>query len=159
MSTANDLDGYASRAARALVLLQEQRMREFVATWRRAITAEIALPTTDDPDYASLDALLRHVVGASRFYVTWVAEKLGLPDPEIRSLPKGPIGDAELGAYLEHLEERWRAALADADPAEMESQSWNAPWGAPFTADGMLEHAVLHPERHAFQLEELLERS
>jgi hypothetical protein len=30
-------------------------------------------------------------------------------------------------------------------------------WGATLSIDGMLEHAVLHPARHRFQLEELLE--
>ena len=52
-----------------------------------------------------------------------------------------------------------RAALATADPRSMEAESWTAPWGAPFTADAMLEHAVLHPMRHAFQLEELMARA
>jgi uncharacterized damage-inducible protein DinB len=32
-------------------------------------------------------------------------------------------------------------------------------WGAPMTVEAMLEHAVAHPMRHHFQLEELLAKA
>jgi hypothetical protein len=67
---------YRSRAVRALVLLHEQHLRRFVHTWRRALAASVILPPTDDPAYASLGALGRHVLGAARGYMTWMCEML-----------------------------------------------------------------------------------
>ena len=157
MTNLGELEDYAARSARALVLMHEGELRRFVFTWKKARDVGVVLPETEDPDYASLESLLRHVLDASRFYVTWVSEKLGLPDPDIRRLGPSPVLDATIDAQLEHLEQRWRAALQNATPADLESESWRAPWGAPFTADAMLEHAVLHPARHRFQLEELIE--
>jgi len=29
-------------------------------------------------------------------------------------------------------------------------------WGTPYSIDAMLEHAVMHPIRHAYQLEKLM---
>ena len=47
----------------------------------------VGLPQTHDPAYASLDTLLRHVLGAARGYMTVMCEVLELPDPEIRATP------------------------------------------------------------------------
>lgn len=56
---------YRSRAVRALVLLHDEHLRAFVQTWQQARAASVALPLTDDPAYASLDTLARHVIGAA----------------------------------------------------------------------------------------------
>lgn len=152
----DDLRDHASPAARALVLLQERHLREFVEVWRRARAADLALPDTDDPSYASLDALLKHVLTASRFYVVWTAELLDLDDPAIDRPAEDALDDASIDRYLDHLAAGWRSALVHARPEAMESETRGTPWGSTFDADGMLEHAVMHPIRHTLQLEELM---
>ena len=94
-----------------MVLLHDEHVRRFLVVWNQAQAASVVLPKTDDPAYASLETLLRHVLGAARGYMTWMCEVLELPDPQIR-IPPEPTA--------------------------------------------LLEHAVMHPIRHAFQLEELM---
>jgi len=63
--------------------------------------------------------------------------------------------EEEVDRYMDHLLERWRLPLEDVEeprffvtyPTNQEDMSGEA----------MLEHAVLHPIRHRFQLEELME--
>jgi hypothetical protein len=57
--------------------------------------------------------------------------------------------------YLEHVLERWREPLRDV-PAERFVETHVSNWGEDFTLESMLEHAVVHPMRHALQLEELM---
>ena len=76
----HDLAAYRYRGARALVILHEQSMRDLLPVWRRAKAARIQLPPTIDPSYASLESLLHHALRASRGYLTWLCEKLNLPD-------------------------------------------------------------------------------
>jgi len=152
-----ELSDYRARAARALVLLHERHLRTFLTTWRRAAAWGVALPATDDPDYASLAALLRHVLGAAGGYLRWIAKQLDLPDPGVDPVPGVDAIEAEADAYVEHLVARWRAALVGVAPERLEDRAYLSNWGAPFTIDGMLEHAVVHPIRHAFQLEELVD--
>jgi hypothetical protein len=94
---------YRSRAVRAMVLLHEEHLRRFVHTWRLALAASVSLPPTDDPAYASLSALGRHVLGAAGGYMVWMCEVLTLPDPGIRSAPDvaAMVRDADdlLGAH------------------------------------------------------------
>ena len=82
------LDHYAYRGARAMVLLHEQYLREFLVVWRQFRAADIAMPKTKDPDYTSPVSLLRHVLSAARGYMTWMCENLKLPDPDIRPVPE-----------------------------------------------------------------------
>jgi hypothetical protein len=44
-----ELENYEYRGARALVLLHERYLREYLAAWRRAKAAGVTLPSTDDP--------------------------------------------------------------------------------------------------------------
>jgi hypothetical protein len=152
---ASELSQYRFRGARALVLLQAAELRAFVPVWRQARAAGIALPKTEDPDYVSLQALLVHVLRAARGYMTWMCEKLGLTDPGIRPAPDADHVEQEAGAYLEHLLERWRLPLADIEEKRF-SETYQTRWGDTLSIEGMLEHAVVHPMRHAFQLRELL---
>lgn len=151
-----DLDNYASNAARSLVLLHEQELRRFLVVWRRAEAAATRLPETDDPDYASLGALLRHVLGAARFYVMWMTERLEMAQPDIPEPPPAASIGQGCEAYVEEILRGWREALAGVPDAKIDNEAWPAPWRTPFTIDSMLEHAVIHPRRHAFQLEELM---
>lgn len=138
-----------------MVVLHETHMRRFLAYWRRAKEAEVRLPATDDPDYKSLDALLRHVVGCARGYLMWMCANLDLPDPEILPVPDAEQIESRVDDYLEHVMERWRSPLCDV-PEERFDETFQSPWGIVYSIDAMLEHAVMHPIRHAFQLAELL---
>jgi uncharacterized damage-inducible protein DinB len=147
---------YRSRAVRALVLLHEQHLRRFFQTWRRAQATVVVLPSTEDPAYISLDALGRHVLGAARGYMVWTCEMLKLPDPGIRPAPDTAVLSEEAERYLEHVIERWRAPLQDVSDERLETPEYRSRWGMLYSIDAMLEHAVMHPIRHAFQLEELM---
>ena len=62
----HQLENYRYRGARALVLLHEEALRGLLPVWKRAKAAKIQLPLMRDPNYASLDSLLRHALGAAR---------------------------------------------------------------------------------------------
>lgn len=152
----HELPDYTYRGARALVLLHERYMREFLLAWKRAHAAQVRLPATDDPDYASYGALLHHGLRAARGYMTWLCEKLGLPDPGIEPAPGADTVEKDADRYLEHLLARWRLPLAGVGQEKF-SVTYKARWGDDMTCESMLEHAVVHPLRHTFQLEELME--
>jgi hypothetical protein len=151
-----DLSDYRSRGARALVLLHDRAMRELLPLWRKARAAGVRLPPTDDPSYASLETLLHHAFRASGGYMTWLCEKLGLPDPVIRPAPAPEVIAKEADDHLGHLLERWRLPLAAVEGERFEAIHTTR-WGEQMSLEGMLEHAVMHPLRHRFQLEELME--
>jgi uncharacterized damage-inducible protein DinB len=149
------LDAYRHRGARALVILHEHHMRRFLGVWRAADAADVTLPATSDDAYASRSALLRHVLSAARGYMTWMTKQLELPDPGIETVPDVGEVDARAERYLEHVLDRWRTPLADVPEDRFEDRTYPI-WGVEYSIDAMLEHAVMHPIRHAFQLEELL---
>jgi len=147
---------YRSRASRALVLLHDEQLRRFLVTWKRAKAASVVLPTTSDEAYVSLDTLLRHVLGAARGYMTWMCEVLALPDPGIRVAPEPAVLAQDPDSYMEHVLEKWRAPLQDVTDEKLETPEYLSRWKTLYCVDAMLEHAVMHPIRHAFQLEELM---
>jgi hypothetical protein len=149
---------YRSRAVRALMLLHEEHLRRFLVTWKRAKTMSVPLPVTDDPSYVSLDALVHHVLRASRGYMVWICEVLELPDPEIRVPPDATVLSQEADSYLEHVLERWRTPLVELGDERLEAPEFPSRWKTKYCVDAMLEHAVMHPIRHAFQLEELMSK-
>jgi uncharacterized damage-inducible protein DinB len=151
-----ELMQYRYRGARALVLLHDTATRELLPAWRRAKAAGVRLPLTNDPSYASLEALLHHAFRAAGGYMTWLCEKLGLPDPGIRPAPEPAEIAARADEYLQHLLARWQVPLAGVAETDLQALHTTR-WGEQMTLEGMLEHAVMHPLRHRFQLEELLE--
>ena len=153
---AHDLEGYVYRGARALVLLHEKALRDFIPTWRRAKQATAPLPATDDPDYASREALLHHVLRAARGYMTWLCEKLDLPDPGIEPAPGVDTVEKDAAGFLEHLLARWRLPLARVEEKRF-GETYKTRWNQDMTCESMLEHAVVHPMRHSFQLEQIME--
>lgn len=152
---ANDLSHYRYRGARALVLMHERYLREFLVTWKQAKAAKVTLPKTDDPDYQSLEHVLHHVLRAARGYMTWMCEKLGLPDPQIQPAPLPEQVQTEADHYLEHVLARWREPLAGVAEERFE-EAFPSRWKTMYSIDAMLEHAVCHPLRHTFQLRELM---
>jgi hypothetical protein len=147
---------YRSRAVRAMVLLHEEHLRLFVHTWRRALATSVSLSPTDDPAYASLGALGQHVLGAAGGYMVWMCEVLTLPDPGIRSAPDVAAIVRDADGYLEHVLEQWRTPLREVPNERLETPEYPSGWRTRYCIDSMLEHAVMHPIRHAFQLDELI---
>jgi hypothetical protein len=125
---------YRSRAVRALVLLHDEHLRRFLVVWNQAQAASVVLPRTEDPAY----------------------EVLELPDPEIRTPPELTALPGEAGSYMEHVLEKWRTPLQDVGDDRLETPEYPSRWQTRYSIDAMLEHAVMHPIRHAFQLEELM---
>jgi uncharacterized damage-inducible protein DinB len=163
MSMPEELPGYCYRGARAMVLLHEREMRRFLEVWRLAKAAKVPLhpvghpekPWTD-PDYQSLEHLLYHVLRAARGYMTWMCEKLELPDPQIEPAPPPETVEANADRYLAHLLARWRLPLVELSEERASQPSYKSRWDMDYSIDSMLEHALVHPLRHRFQLEELL---
>jgi hypothetical protein len=147
---------YRSRAVRAMVLLHEEHLRRFVHTWRRALARSVSLPPTDDPSYLSLETLGRHVLSAAGGYMIWICEMLALPNPGIRPAPDASAIVRDADDYLEYVLERWRAPLMEVSNERLDAPEYPSRWQTLYSIDAMLEHAVMHPIRHAFQLDELL---
>ena len=140
-----------------MVLLHEEHLRRFVRTWRLALANAVTLPPTADPAYASLGALGRHVLGAAGGYLVWMCEMLTLPDPGVRPAPDTTAIIREADDYMEHVLEQWRAApLRGVSDDQLEAPEYASRWRTRYCIDSMLEHAVMHPIRHAFQLDELI---
>ena len=150
---------YKYNGARSLVLLHEVHMKSFLHSWEIAKESKIKLPETDDLDYQSLETLLFHVLRASRGYMVWICDKLNLDNPQIETPP--PIDKVKNKAadYLIHLFERWRLPLINIPEDSFRGTSYKTNWGDDFCIESMLEHAVLHPIRHEFQLKNIIKKS
>ena len=62
-------------------------------------------------------------------------------------------------SYLEHVLEKWRTPLLEVGTTDYLTDTLeNHVWQTRYCIDAMLEHAVMHPIRHAFQLEELISK-
>ncbi|MCA9838499.1 MAG: hypothetical protein KC422_16395 [Trueperaceae bacterium] len=147
---------YSYRGARAMVILHERHMRSCLASWKQAKALAITLPETEDADYESLETLLAHILRAARNYMVWMCKHLDLPDPEIKPAPELDRIATEADAYLEHLLERWGLPLAEVEEERFYRPEYPSNWQVLYCIDAMLEHAVMHPIRHQFQLEELM---
>jgi len=148
---------YRSRAVRALVLLHEEHLRRFVQTWRLAVANSVSLPPAADPSYSSLGALGRHVLSSAGGYLVWMCEVLTLPDPGVRPAPDATAIVRDADDYMEHVLEQWRTGpLRDISDEQLEAPEYPSRWRTRYCIDAMLEHAVMHPIRHAFQLDELM---
>jgi uncharacterized damage-inducible protein DinB len=154
-----ELSNYTSRAARALILLHEKHLRQCVQVWKEAKAANLKLPETDDERYQSLETLLKHIFNAARSYMLWICKSLELPDPQINSAPEIGVIEAEAENYLEHLLERWRLPLIQLEEEKLYNPEYPSNGGTHHHCiDIMLEHALVHPIRHEFQLRELMQR-
>ena len=153
-----ELGDYQSRGARALVLLHEKYLRQCLEVWKQAQAAGVKLPETDDENYRSLETLLEHILRSAKKYMVGIYENLRLPDPSINPVPETSRITAEAAGYLEHVLERWRLPLAGVSDERLEPPPELYEPGMPYWIDAMLEHAVMHPIRHEFQLKELLQK-
>ena len=109
----NLLQKYKYNGARSLVLLHETHLTSCLKTWQESKSISAEMPETDDSDYQSLDTLLRHILRAARGYMTWICDKLDLPDPEIEKTPEVDLIETKADEYVIHLLEKWCLPLAD----------------------------------------------
>ena len=151
-----DLPKYKYNGARAMVILHEKHLRSCIETWKEAKNLNIKLPKTEDKDYESLETVLRHILRAARGYMTWICEKLNLPDPGIEVQPEPDIVEIKADEFVNHLLEKWRLPLVDIPEEKFHSPTFTSRWGVDYCIDAMLEHAVMHPIRHEFQLRNLI---
>ncbi len=152
------LPKFQYNGARTLIILHDKNIRSFFNIWMKAKILTIALPITDDKDYVSLEALLRHVLRSSGGYITWICEQLELPNPHITKPPELNTIEKEGSEYIEYLLSKWRTPLIEIEEGYFHSPSYKSRWGADYCIEAMLEHAVMHPLRHEFQLAELIKK-
>ena len=150
-------NSYKYTGAYLLILLHEKHLKWFWDTWKRAKAINLALPLTEDKDYESLETLLRHVLRSARGYMVWMCEKLELSNPEIDEPPSLGNIEQQAPSYIDHLIEKWKTPLADVEENRFSDKVYNSNWGVPYCIDAMLEHAVMHPIRHGYQLKNLIE--
>ena len=148
---------YKYNGAKALVALQEIHLRSFYKTWQQAKQVGVKLPETDDPYYKSLDTLLYHLLRSSRGYMIWMCKQLNLPDPQIDEAPLPEIVVEKAETYLDYLTDKWKYQLIDVPPELFEDKVYKSNWDVEYCIDAMLEHAVIHPIRHEFQLKNLIQ--
>jgi hypothetical protein len=142
--------------ARVLVVLHDEQMRRFLEIWRLAKRSGTRFPRSGKPDYVSYEALLRHVFRWARTYLHWICGQLGLSDPDVKSLPETDVIESEADSYLEVLLNAWKSPLHNVEKERFFKPEYLSPWGVNYSIEAMLEHAVMHPFRHRYQLEELL---
>jgi hypothetical protein len=147
---------YQWGGARALVLLHDRHMRQFLSTWKRAKKAGVILPDTSDPAYQSIETFLRHVLKSAGGYMVWMCKKLNLPDPGIDDVPAIDEIEKRSDDYLNHVLERWTTPLANVPEDKFYKPLFTSRWGVDYCIEAMLEHAVMHPIRHEFQLLNLM---
>jgi len=150
------MSDYKYGGARVLVALHDHHLRAFLETWRRADAMRIELPVTSNPSYASREALLNHVLRAAARYLTWMCEQLELPAPGLDEHPEVQGFAARADEYLETVLAAWQKPLRELTEEQADMPAYPSRWGTPYSIDAMLEHAVMHPIRHAYQLETLM---
>ena len=139
---------FQSRGVRALVRLQMAELRALFQVWLEARRKGVRLPETDDRDYGSLDLLMRHPLRSSRGYLMGICQTLGRPDPEVPDPPEPRDVEKNGAGYIDTLELAWENHVAWVTDEVVAAHD-----GA---VEVTLEHAVVHPIRHRFQLQELM---
>ena len=152
-----NLPDYKYNGARSLVMLHQIHLKSFLAAWREANKAGVVLPQTDDPDYESMHTLLFHVIRSSRGYIRWICENLEIEIPEFEPLPPIDKIEDQAESYIEYLIERWDSPLRSIDTEKFFVPVFKSNWEVDYCIESMLEHAVMHPIRHEFQLRNLME--
>ena len=149
---------YAWAGARALVTLHARSLEEFLEVWKRADAADLALPETKDRSYASRETLLVHVMSCAAGYLTWICENLELPSPQLEVRPEVEGFTARADDYMREVLAAWDTSLRTVREEQADQPVFLSRWGTPYSIDAMLEHAVMHPVRHSFQLRGLMDR-
>jgi hypothetical protein len=146
---------YKYKAVAALSALHEKHLLSFIQTWKEAEKKKIKLPVTSDPDYNSIYTLLYHVLSSSRGYITWICSNLNLNDPEIPQVPDVENIAEDIDGYVKILIDKWNIPLMNIEESEF-SLVFKSKQGVDYSIEAMLEHAVMHPIRHEYQLQNLI---
>jgi hypothetical protein len=152
----NDLPEFKYGGARALTLLHEKELRCFVDTWKKAREVGVTLPPVKNPDYESFEQILHHVVFRTRDNMIWICQQLGLPDPQLDPVPEKSELANRVDDYLDRLLPQLRTPLAEVPGRQFYFKTYTSAWKTDYCIDAMLEHMVMHPMRHRFQLENLM---
>lgn len=96
------------------------------------------------------------MLGGGARYLTWIHAQLGLKSPALEERPELDGFAARAEDYIEEILAAWHGALHELTPEDACRPVYPAPWGTTYCIDAMLEHAVMHPLRHAYQLERLM---
>ena len=97
--------------------------------------------------------MLLHVLSAARGYLTWCCEALDIEEPGLPGTPGLESIEASLDTHLEGLLAAWRSSpLVGVDEKRFYVPTHASRWKVHYCVDAMLEHAVMHPIRHAHQL-------
>ena len=147
---------FKSNAVRSLVELHEVELNRFFDTWLTFRGSGIALPATEDPNYASPDHLGGHVLRAARNYLTWIGSCVTRPVTDV-DLDNDTVSVAAKGRlFLDEVLGAWRRHLASLEDRELSPAVYKSRWDEDYSVEQMLEHAVVHPMRHRLQLERLM---
>ncbi len=150
---------FKSNAVRACVELHEIELRRFYDTWEAFRAAGVALPRSDDRSYASADHLGGHVLCSARNYLTWIGACVNRPVTDVDP-DDDLVGVARKGRpFMDGVLAAWRRHLAALEGSELAPAVYKSRWGEDYNIEQMLEHAVVHPMRHRFQLERLMGRA
>lgn len=98
------------------------------------------------------------ILRAARNYMVWICKNLNLPDPQIEMAPEPDLIEMKADDYVSHLIEKWRLPLSEIPEEKFHTPCYTSNWGVEYCIDAMLEHAVMHPIRHEFQLNNLIEK-
>ncbi|MBK7230358.1 MAG: hypothetical protein IPH97_16160 [Ignavibacteriales bacterium] len=85
-----------------------------------------------------------------------MCKQLNLSDPQIDEAPLPEVVVEKAESYLDYLTDKWRYPLKDVPPELFEDKVYKSNWDVEYCIDAMLEHAVMHPIRHEFQLKYLI---
>jgi hypothetical protein len=92
-------------------------------------------------------------------YMVWICNKLNLDNPGITSPPPFNKIQNKARDYLKHIIKRWSFPLVNVPEDLFFGTSYKSNWGDDFCIGSMLEHAVLHPIKHEFQLKNLIKKT
>jgi uncharacterized damage-inducible protein DinB len=147
---------FKSNAVRSLVELHEIELNRFYDTWHVFRASGVALPRSEDPNYASVDHVFGHVLRAARNYLTWIGTCVQRPVSGV-DMEEDVLRVAGRGrAFMDEVLAAWRQNLSALDDEELWKEAHRSRWGEDFNIGQMLEHAVVHPMRHRIQLERLM---
>ncbi len=151
------LSDFSYRGARAMIILHDRQLRVFYRTWLQGVSLGRSLPSPG-MDYESWEELLQHLLSSSRMYLFWLCDKLVIIPPALAKPPELPNIARDTPDYLDQLFEAWSLPFSEI-PEEKWDQVFKSNWDIDYCLDAMLEHAVMHPMRHSFQIEEWIERN
>jgi len=151
---------FRSRGVRGLVELHDRELRHFLKTWNRFVAMNAPMPEArGDVSYGDREHLAGHVLMAARSYLTWIGECVGRPVTDVEATRDINEIASRAKDFMENVLAAWQRNLADLTDEECAPKVYTSRWGEPYDIEQMLEHAVVHPMRHRFQLEKIMEAS